>query len=153
MTDHTAATGGSCPFPHAAAPAPAVAEGGCPAGPARRSFVRTALGAGAGAAVLAGGAFTLAAGPASAGDSRQAKSGAVPFHGDHQAGVTTPAPGYAAFVSCQVIAQDRKGLEDLLKTLTERIRFLAAGGTRPTSASALRPPTAASSAPPCPPTT
>ena len=137
MTDHTAAAG-SCPFPHAAAAAaaaaaaePVVEQGGCPAGPARRSFVRAALGAGAGAAVLAGGAFGLGAEPAAAGDTHQTKSGAVPFHGDHQAGITTPAPGYAAFVSCQVIAQDRKGLEDLFRTLTERIRFLTAGGTPP----------------------
>ncbi|MFD8755258.1 iron uptake transporter deferrochelatase/peroxidase subunit [Kitasatospora sp. NPDC059577] len=140
MTDHTAAAG-SCPFPHAAqavapasgapaAPA-APAESGCPAGPARRSFVRAALGAGAGAAVLAGGGLTLAAGPAAAGDAHPTKGGAVPFHGAHQAGITTPAPGYAAFVSCQVIAQDRTGLEGLLKTLTERIRFLTAGGTPP----------------------
>ncbi|MFF2119039.1 iron uptake transporter deferrochelatase/peroxidase subunit [Kitasatospora sp. NPDC058184] len=135
MTDHTAATG-SCPFPHAAAAASvaaaeAVGEGGCPAGPARRSFVRAALGAGAGAAVLAGGGLALAAGPAAAGDGTQEKAGAVPFHGAHQAGVTTAAPGFAAFVSCQVIAQDRKGLEALFRTLTERIRFLTAGGTPP----------------------
>ncbi|MER7844046.1 iron uptake transporter deferrochelatase/peroxidase subunit [Kitasatospora sp. NPDC096077] len=128
MTDHTAATGGTCPFPHAAAAVPAPAEGGCPAGPARRSFVRAALGAGAGAAVLAGGGFTLGAGQAVAGDSHQSKTGAVPFHGAHQSGVGTPQQGYAAFVSCQVIAQDRKGLEDLFKTLTERVRFLTAGG-------------------------
>ncbi|MGW7581000.1 iron uptake transporter deferrochelatase/peroxidase subunit [Kitasatospora sp. NPDC054768] len=129
MTDHTAATG-SCPFPHAA-PAEAAAEGGCPAGPARRSFVRAALGAGAGAAVLAGGGLALGASQAAAGDGKQEKAGAVPFHGAHQAGVTTPAPGFAAFVSCQVIAQDRKGLEALFRTLTERIRFLTAGGTPP----------------------
>ncbi|MFE2409536.1 iron uptake transporter deferrochelatase/peroxidase subunit [Kitasatospora sp. NPDC059408] len=141
MTDHTAATG-SCPFPHGAsaaaaaqqaAAAEAAGQGGCPAGPARRSFVRAALGAGAGAAVLAGtgAAFTLSAEPAAAGDGHQASNGVVPFHGAHQAGVTTPAPGYAAFVSCQVIAQDRKALEDLFRTLTERIRFLTAGGTPP----------------------
>ncbi|MFI2607476.1 iron uptake transporter deferrochelatase/peroxidase subunit [Kitasatospora sp. NPDC018619] len=128
MTDHTAATG-SCPFPHAAAE-PAAPDG-CPAGPARRSFVRAALGAGAGAAVLAGGGLALGAGPASAGDGRQDRGGAVPFHGAHQAGVTTPAPGFAAFVSCQVIAQDRAALERLFRTLTERIRFLTAGGTPP----------------------
>ncbi|MFI8455610.1 iron uptake transporter deferrochelatase/peroxidase subunit [Kitasatospora sp. NPDC085464] len=160
MTDDTAAAG-SCPYPHstvrdaaegaaqatagagaqarartgaqvgAQASAGAVSESGCPARPARRSVVRAALGAGAGAAALAGGALTLGAGPASAGDTRQSASGAVPFHGAHQAGITTTAPAHAAFVSCQVIAQDRKGLEDLLRTLTERIRFLTAGGTPP----------------------
>ncbi|MDH6577917.1 Dyp-type peroxidase domain-containing protein, partial [Kitasatospora sp. MAP5-34] len=123
MTDQTAT--GSCPFPHAAAP---VADG-CPAGPARRSFVKAALGAGAGAAAIAGGAFTVSAGSASADTSSPAKRGVVPFHGDHQAGVTDPTPGYAAFVSFDVVAQDRKGLEELFHTLTERIRFLTAGGT------------------------
>ncbi|WP_344466808.1 Dyp-type peroxidase domain-containing protein, partial [Kitasatospora kazusensis] len=128
MTDQTAT--GSCPFPHAAATA-APAESGCPAGPARRSFVKAALGAGAGAAAIAGGAFTLSAGPASAETSGAAKRGAVAFHGEHQAGVTTPAPGYAAFVSFDVIAADRAALETLFHTLTDRIRFLTAGGTPP----------------------
>ncbi|MEU3572150.1 iron uptake transporter deferrochelatase/peroxidase subunit, partial [Kitasatospora sp. NPDC036755] len=70
-------------------------------------------------------------GRAAAGAAARDKGGAVPFHGAHQAGVTTPAPGFAAFVSCQVIAQDRQGLETLFRTLTERIRFLTAGGTPP----------------------
>ncbi|AUG76565.1 peroxidase [Kitasatospora sp. MMS16-BH015] len=121
---------GSCPFPHAAA-APAPAAEGCPAGPARRSFLTAALGAGAGAAALAGGAFALSTGTASADSSTAPKSGAVPFHGEHQAGVLTPTPGFAMFVSFLVTAADRKALEDLFRTLTERIRFLTAGGTPP----------------------
>ncbi|MER7755895.1 iron uptake transporter deferrochelatase/peroxidase subunit [Kitasatospora sp. NPDC097643] len=127
MTDHTTADPVSCPAPQdRAAP-----EGGCPAGPARRSVVRAALGAGAGAAAIAGGAFVLAAEPAAAGSGRPAATGTVSFHGPHQAGILTPPPGFAAFVSCQVIAPDRKGLEELFRTLTERIRFLTAGGTPP----------------------
>ncbi|WP_441246692.1 iron uptake transporter deferrochelatase/peroxidase subunit [Kitasatospora sp. McL0602] len=131
MTNQTAT--GSCPFPHAAAAAavPVPTESACPAGPARRSFVKAALGAGAGAAAIAGGAFALSAGPASADSSSTPKRGAVPFHGAHQAGVTTPTPGYAIFVSFEVIAQDRKALEELFHTLTDRIRFLTAGGTPP----------------------
>jgi len=128
MTDQTAT--GSCPFPHAAAAAAPV-ESGCPAGPARRSFVKAALGASAGAAAIAGGAFGLSTGPASADSSTKAKAGSVAFHGAHQAGITTPAPGYAAFVSFEVVVQDRKALEELFHTLTERIRFLTAGGTPP----------------------
>ncbi|GAA0655654.1 Dyp-type peroxidase [Kitasatospora atroaurantiaca] len=129
MNDQTAT--GSCPFPHAAAAAAPV-ESGCPAGPARRSFVKAALGASAGAAAIAGGAFGLSTGPASADSStKAAKSGSVAFHGAHQAGITTPAPRYAAFVSFEVVAQDRKALEELFHTLTDRIRFLTAGGTPP----------------------
>lgn len=45
---------GNAPMPSAESPAP---QGDCPAGAGRRSFVRTALGAGAAGAVLAAGAW------------------------------------------------------------------------------------------------
>lgn len=104
----------------------------CPVGPARRSFVRTALGAGAAGAVLAGGGFALAqesGGTAEAQPSNADGTAKTPFHGAHQAGIVTAAPAAATFVSLDVIADDRKGLTDLLKTLTERARFLTSGGT------------------------
>ncbi|ASN28140.1 deferrochelatase/peroxidase EfeB [Streptomyces pluripotens] len=102
----------------------------CPAGPARRSFVRTALGAGAAGAVLAGGGFALGegGGTAQAEPARVDSTAKVPFHGVHQAGILTPAPAAATFVALDVIADDRSGLTDLLKTLTERTRFLTSGG-------------------------
>ncbi|WP_225849499.1 iron uptake transporter deferrochelatase/peroxidase subunit [Streptomyces sp. HPF1205] len=108
--------------------------GTCPFGAGRRSFVKTALGAGAGAAVLAGGgvALTSAAGgsTAHAEDSgARGQAPAVAFHGAHQAGVTTPAPSAATFVSFNVIADNRAELADLFRTITERARFLTAGGT------------------------
>ncbi|MFE9409909.1 iron uptake transporter deferrochelatase/peroxidase subunit [Streptomyces sp. NPDC006704] len=105
-------------------------QGGCPAG--RRSFVKTALGAGAAGAVLAGGGFALSGiggngvTPAHA-DSAE-DSGKVPFHGAHQAGILTPQPAAATFVSLDVIADSRKDLADLLRTITERARHLTAGG-------------------------
>jgi deferrochelatase/peroxidase EfeB len=105
-------------------------QGGCPAGAGRRSFVKTALGAGAAGAVLAGGGFALSqtgTGEAHAADNGGAAK--VPFHGDHQAGITTPAPAAATFVSFDVIAESRRELADLLKTITERARFLTSGGT------------------------
>ncbi len=103
----------------------------CPVGPARRSFVRGALGAGAAGAVLAGGGFALAesGGTAQARPSGPDGRTKVPFHGAHQAGIITPQPAAAAFVSFDVIAEDRRGLTDLLKTITERARFLTSGGT------------------------
>ncbi|CAG6392018.1 iron uptake transporter deferrochelatase/peroxidase subunit [Actinacidiphila cocklensis] len=111
-------------------------EASCPMGfgTGRRSFVRNAIGAGAGAAALAGGGFALttAAGGASAEASDAAQRGqapAVAFHGEHQAGILTPQPAAATFVSLRVIADNRAELGDLMRTITERARFLTAGGT------------------------
>lgn len=103
----------------------------CPMGTGRRSFVRTALGAGAAGAVLAGGGFALsqAGGTAEARAADATGTAKVPFHGTHQAGILTPAPAAATFVSLDVIADSRQELADLLKTITERARFLTSGGT------------------------
>jgi deferrochelatase/peroxidase EfeB len=110
------------------------AQGSCPMGHGRRSFVKSAIGAGAGAAALAGGGFALtsAAGGGTAQASDSAGPGQAPavgFHGAHQAGVTTPAPAAATFVSFDVIADTKAELADLFRTITERARFLTAGGT------------------------
>ncbi|MFF7871589.1 iron uptake transporter deferrochelatase/peroxidase subunit [Streptomyces qaidamensis] len=102
---------------------------GCPAHAGRRSFVKTALGAGAAGAVLAGGGIALAgSGGARAHAAEQQGAAPVAFHGTHQAGILTPAQAAAAFVSFDVIADGRKGLSELLRTLTDRARFLTSGG-------------------------
>ncbi|MFJ5532844.1 iron uptake transporter deferrochelatase/peroxidase subunit [Streptomyces sp. NPDC093261] len=104
--------------------------GGCPAGAGRRSFVKTALGAGAAGAALAGGGFALSqTGTTEARAADGTDAAKVPFHGTHQAGIITPAPAAATFVSLDVIADSRQELADLFKTVTERARFLTAGGT------------------------
>jgi deferrochelatase/peroxidase EfeB len=55
----------------------------------------------------------------------------VPFHGKHQAGIL-PAPSPAtAGVSFDVTAEDRASLTELFQTVTDRARFLTAGGTPP----------------------
>ncbi|MFF4406875.1 iron uptake transporter deferrochelatase/peroxidase subunit [Streptomyces sp. NPDC001404] len=107
------------------------AESACPMGFAagRRGFVKTALGAGAAGAALAGGGFALGqagTGQAQAADTKSA--GKVDFHGAYQAGILTPQPAAAAFLSLNVIADNRKELADLFRTITERVRFLTAGG-------------------------
>ena len=57
-----------------------------------------------------------------------ARMAAVPFHGPHQAGIVNTPPPAACFVALDVTAENRRSLADLLRTTTERARFLAAGG-------------------------
>ena len=114
-------------MPSAESPAP---QDGCPAGAGRRSFVKTALGAGAAGAILTGGGLALAESRGSAQAAARTENAAkVPFHGAHQAGILTPAPAAATFVSLDVIARDRDELAELLRTITTRARFLTSGGT------------------------
>ncbi|AEW97265.1 MULTISPECIES: iron uptake transporter deferrochelatase/peroxidase subunit [Streptomycetaceae] len=91
----------------------------------RRWFLRGAAAAGLGTATAAGlvrGEPGAAAAPAPSG---------VPFHGVHQAGITTPAQRHSVFAALDVTADDRAALRDLLRTLTDRARSLTAGGTPP----------------------
>ncbi|WP_405747192.1 iron uptake transporter deferrochelatase/peroxidase subunit [Streptomyces canus] len=114
-------------MPSAETPA---SPGGCPAGHGRRAFVRSALGAGAAGAVLAGGGFALSQADAPQAQAADTTNGAkVPFHGAHQAGILTPTPTSATFVSFDVIAPSRAELAGLFRTITERARFLTEGGT------------------------
>ncbi|MFF7751602.1 iron uptake transporter deferrochelatase/peroxidase subunit [Streptomyces sp. NPDC007971] len=85
-------------------------------GVGRRRFLRGAALAGAGLA-------TGAAAPA-------APTAAVaPFHGGHQASVLAAPRRTSVFVSLDVTAEHRADLADLLRTLTDRARFLTSGGT------------------------
>ena len=122
----------------AAAPAPRRLP--APA-PARRSFLRGMAGGVAGG-VIAGGAAGAAAGYAcrsapadpTAAANAAAVTGrlpAVPFHGKYQAGIL-PGPSRAtAVVSFDATAASRAELTDLFQTVTDRARFLTAGGTPP----------------------
>ena len=97
----------------------------------RRDFLR-GLGAGAaGLAVGGAGGAELAASLAGPGHASPAADAAVGFHGVHQAGVVTPAQQHATHVACDVLAGDRQELTALLRTITERARFLTSGGTPP----------------------
>ncbi len=132
-------------------PAPAPAEGSEPAPPApagpppgRRAFLR-GLAGGAVGGVVAGGAAGAAGGyfgrtgPGPALTAHQAANEAlvtgllpaVPFHGRHQAGILPDPARATAMVSFGVTADNRAALTDLLQTLTDRARFLTAGGTPP----------------------
>lgn len=78
----------------------------------------------AGAAAVASTGLVAAAPESAPGDSPD-----VPFHGPHQAGILTPAQRATAFVSFDTTADGRAELTDLLRTITDRARFLTTGGT------------------------
>jgi len=110
--------------------------------PARRSFLRGLAGGVAGGAI-AGGAAGAAAGYAYRGGTRAdpadaaneaAVNGllpAVPFHGKYQAGILPKPSRATAVVSFDATAQSRADLVELFQTVTDRARFLTAGGTPP----------------------
>jgi deferrochelatase/peroxidase EfeB len=112
---------------------------GSAAGPGRRSFLRGALGAGvsagvAGAAVGAAGGYAYRASQPAPGAqvaADQAAAGrlpAVPFHGRYQAGILPDPQPATSVVSFSATADGRGELNDLMRALTSRARFLTTGG-------------------------
>lgn len=115
--------------------------GSCPARspkrPGRRSFLRGVLGASAlGTAVgvadirsARAAAESPAAEPAVASPADpQGRLPAVPFQGEHQAGILPPPQRQTIALAFDVTAGSRSELAGLLQTLTERCRFLTSGG-------------------------
>jgi deferrochelatase/peroxidase EfeB len=99
-----------------------------PAGLSRRRMLGF-LGAGT-AGVLAAGAAGGAIGRATADDAPAAgpsPTDAVPFHGEHQAGIVTPAQDRLHFVALDVTTDSRDDLVQLLKDWTEAARRMTAG--------------------------
>ncbi|GAA4534445.1 Dyp-type peroxidase [Amycolatopsis samaneae] len=82
----------------------------------RRSFLRGAVAAGAGAGLATG--LTASA----------HAEGGVPFHGPRQAAILAQPARRSVVASFDVIARDRAELTDLLRALTARARFLTTGG-------------------------
>jgi len=97
----------------------------------RRSFLRGAALGAAGAAVLGAGAVAADRAAAASTDGGTGSGRRLPFEGVHQSGILTPPQAAATFVSFDAIAPDRASLQELFRTLTDRIRFLTAGGTPP----------------------
>ena len=91
----------------------------------RRSFLR---GAAVGTAVGVGALGVERAAAAGSDGGGDPAGRSIPFEGLHQAGITTPQQAAATFASFDVTAVDRTALGDLFRTLTDRIRFLTAGG-------------------------
>lgn len=97
----------------------------------RRGFSRRAL-LGTGAGALAVGAGLGVAGPPAVaalqdtlGD--QAPDDVVDFHGEHQAGIVTPAQDRLCFASLNVLTKDRDELIELLKDWTAACRRITQG--------------------------
>ena len=101
----------------------AVGLGGAMAGAGLAKGADTAVAATSAATPTA----TSATAPAADPDGR-----AIPFHGSHQAGILTAKQQAACFLSFDVVAETRQELADLMRTLTDRARFLTTGGLAPT---------------------
>jgi deferrochelatase/peroxidase EfeB len=108
------------------------------AGPRRRAFLRGALGAGVTGAVAgaaAGYAYeTTRPAPASQRALQDDQDGLlppVPFHGRYQAGILPVAARQTAVISFNATADGRGELIQLFRTITDRARFLTAGGPPP----------------------
>jgi deferrochelatase/peroxidase EfeB len=98
-----------------------------PRGIPRRGLLRAgAAGALGGAAVGATVGPGLRSTSASAVDTTPAEP--IPFHDVHQPGITRAVADAAAYVACDVTAAHRRDLVALMRTLTERSRFLCTGG-------------------------
>jgi deferrochelatase/peroxidase EfeB len=112
-------------------------------GPGRRSFLRGMVGGVAGGVVAGGiagaatgyayGGTATGADPAAAADLAvlEGRLPAVPFHGKHQAGILPKPKAATAVISFNATAESRAELTDLFQTVTDRARFLTAGGTPP----------------------
>jgi deferrochelatase/peroxidase EfeB len=109
--------------------------------PGRRSFLR---GMGVAGGVVAGGVAggfggyayrgsAAAADPSVAANAAavQGRLPAVPFHGQHQAGILPEPQRATAVVSFDATASSRTELADLFQAVTDRARFLTAGGAPP----------------------
>lgn len=94
----------------------------------RRGFMHGLIGAGF-AAPIAGALAAVAPGQAAhAAGSVVAPAASSRFEGEHQQGILTPSQASAAFLAFDVTAVDRAELQELLRTITQRARFLTAGG-------------------------
>ena len=112
-------------------------------GPGRRSFLR-GMASGVAGGVVAGAAggyayqsaradTAAAADPAAAANlaALQGRLPAVSFHGKHQAGILPQPKAATAVISFNTTAESRAELTELFQTVTDRARFLTAGGTPP----------------------
>ena len=111
-------------------------------GPSRRRFLGVALGA-AGVAAAGGAGFGVAraAEPSATEPSASAPSDHVPFYGEHQAGIATPAQDRLAFAAFDITTTDVHAVQTMLGSW-------AAAAARMTAGEAIGPTETAPQAPP-----
>jgi deferrochelatase/peroxidase EfeB len=100
-------------------------------GGSRRAFLGGSVGAGLIGAAAAGLVIREPSADAAAPSAQAQLTGrlpAVPFHGAYQAGILPKPSPATAVIAFDVTAQNRAELTDLLRTITDRARFLTAGG-------------------------
>ncbi len=95
-------------------------------GMGRRWFLRGAAAAGIGTAAAT--TATVLSDSAQAAASPGGAPHSVPFQGVHQAGITTAAQRSCLMLALDVTTRNKAELTDLLRTVTERARFLTSGG-------------------------
>ncbi len=91
----------------------------------RRGLLGSAASTAVGAAVAAPLAVTAAR---AEGPAAPPVATAYPFEGLHQQGILTPVQRQSSYVALDTLATSRAELQQTLRTLTERIRALVAGG-------------------------
>lgn len=100
----------------------------------RRNFLRGAAGA-AGTALTGGALIGGAHADAKPTAGTPSTSASYPFHGARQAGVLTPGPAdkqnFASYAAFDLTGTSKAEVVELMRTLTDRARFLTAGGTSP----------------------
>lgn len=102
----------------------------------RRRLLQSAGAAGLGLGLGAGGYWV-----GSSGEGEPNGSGLVPFHGDHQAGITTPAQDRLAFGAFDLVGDDPAAVRELLRAWTAAAaRMTAALPAGPSNEEPLAPP-------------
>ncbi|MBF6095520.1 Dyp-type peroxidase [Nocardia cyriacigeorgica] len=90
-----------------------------------------------GTALTAAGAATAGAVAGRASAPGHISSAIEPFHGEHQAGIATPAQSHALFLACDVVRPDPGALRELLTGWTAVAAALTTGETLPETVDAL----------------
>ncbi|TIH36630.1 iron uptake transporter deferrochelatase/peroxidase subunit [Subtercola vilae] len=95
----------------------------------RRGFLHGLVGAGLAVPLTVGAGLGTSTALADTGSSPNQDAPTYPFEGEHQQGILTPSQKHASFVAFDVTATTRSELQSLFTVLTDRTRFLTAGGT------------------------